>query len=357
MKIYIKFLLNLFFNSFWKIFLIFFGIAFIINIIEQIDFFKALDVNFIFPIFLSFLNTPSVVFEMLPFIFLITTQVFFTRLIDNQELEIFKYSGLNNFKIITIISFISFVFGLFFLIFYYNFSALLKGNYIEIKNRYSDDNKYLAVLTKNGLWIKDTIDDQINIISANKVEKQFLIDVLIVQFNEKYELLSTIESKKVDIATFQWKIFNPVISKENTSIKLEKLIFDSNFNLKRINSLFSNLSSLTIFELFKMRNSYESLNYSLTDISSHINKLFSYPIYLTLIAILTSIIMFNIGYRKNALLKIISGIILSVVIYYINNFFNVLGTSEKIPLLLSIWFPLIIFFVINIIFTLRINEK
>ena len=67
--------------------------------------------------------------------------------------------------------------------------------------------------------------------------------------------------------------------------------------------------------------------------------------------------MFSIGYRKNTLFKIVIGIFLSVIIYYINNFFNVLGTSEKIPLLLSIWFPLIIFFVINIIFTLRINEK
>ncbi len=357
MKTYIKFLLNLFFNSFWKMFLIFFGIIFIINTIEQIEFFKIIDVNFMFPIFLSFLNTPSVLYEILPFIFLISTQVFFIRLIDNHELEIFKYSGLNNIKILKILTLISFTFGLFFMVFFYNLSSLLKGDYLEFKNRYTNDNKYLAVITKNGLWMKDIINGKINIINASNVDNEFLIDVLIAQFDKDFELIQTIQSKKININSNQWKIFNPTISMGNNSTISGELIFKSNFNLQKINSLFSNLSSLTIIDLFKLRKSYQSLNYSLVEIDSHMYRIISYPFYLTLITILISIIMFSIGYRKNTLFKIICGIFLSVVIYYINNFFNVLGTSEKIPLLLSIWFPLFILFIINITFILRLNEK
>tara|TARA_B110000971_G_C19738828_1_gene376543 strand:- start:275 stop:658 length:384 start_codon:yes stop_codon:yes gene_type:complete len=127
--------------------------------------------------------------------------------------------------------------------------------------------------------------------------------------------------------------------------------------MKKINTLFSNLSSLGFFELLQLRKNYKSLNYSLTEIDSHFNKLFSYPIYLTLITILASIIMFNISYQKNSLFRIILGIFLSVIIYYISNFFNVLGTSEKIPLFLSIWLPLIILLIINMTFILRLNEK
>ena len=67
--------------------------------------------------------------------------------------------------------------------------------------------------------------------------------------------------------------------------------------------------------------------------------------------------MFNISYQKNSIFRIVLGIFLSVIIYYISNFFSVLGTSEKIPLFLSIWLPLIILLIINIIFILRLNEK
>ena len=99
MKTYIKFLLNIFLNSFCKVFFIFFMIIFIVNMLDQSNFFKNIDVYFLFPIFLSLLNAPSIIFEILPFIFLISTQFFFIKLIDNNELEIFKYSGLNNINI------------------------------------------------------------------------------------------------------------------------------------------------------------------------------------------------------------------------------------------------------------------
>ena len=131
----------------------------------------------------------------------------------------------------------------------------------------------------------------------------------------------------------------------------------TNFDLKKINSLFSNLSSLSIFDLIELRKNYKFLNYSLTEIDSHFNKIISYPIYLTLITVFTSIIMFNIRFQKNSLYRIILGIFLSVIIYYITSFFNVLGVSEKIPLFLSVWLPLIILLILNFIFSLRLNEK
>ena len=357
MKTYIKFLLNMFFNSFWKIFFLFFGIILITGILEEIEFFKNVDENFVYPILLSLLNTPSIIFEILPFILLISTQLFFIKLIDSHELEIFKYSGLTNLGIIKIISLFTFILGLLIIIFYYNFSSLLKSKYLKIKNSYSEDNKYLAVINDNGLWIKDTINDKINVINANKVIDQYLTDVLIIQFNNKFELIGTIESKKIDISSYNWKIFDPTISKNNIKTQLKEINFQSNFDLKKINSLFSNLSSLTVFDLIKLRRSYKSLNYSLVEIDIHINKMISYPFYLTLITTLTSIIMFNIGYQANTLFKIIFGILLSVLIYYINYFFNILGASEKIPLMLSIWFPLIILLIINFTFMLRLNEK
>ena len=357
MKIYIKFLINLFNISFFKVFSIFFIVILLTNILEQIDFFKNIDISFFYLVFLSFLNSPSILFEILPFIFLLSTQVFFISLIDKKELEIFKYTGLNNFMIIKIISLYTFIVSLIFIIIFYNTSAILKNSYLLIKNKYSDNNKYLAVITENGLWIKDEINENVNIINANKVDDEFLLNVLITQFNKNFEITNIIQSDKVDISSYQWKIFNPTILKNNQQEYLNEIVLQSNFDLKRINSLFSNLSSLTFIELFKLRNSYLALNYSIIDIDSHLYKVISYPIYLTLITIFAAIIMFNIGYQKNSFFKITLGILLSVIIYYINYFLNILGSNEKIPLFLSILMPLIILTIINFISVLKINEK
>jgi len=357
MKTYIKFLVNLFNISFFKVFVIFFTIILISNVLEQIEFFKDIDLNFFYLIFLSFLNTPSIIFEILPFIFLLSTQVFFINLINKNELEIFKYSGLNNFKIIKIISTYAFMLGLFFVIIFYNISSSLKNSYLLIKNQYSEDNKYLAVITENGLWIKDEIGSGINIINANKVDDKFLLNVSITQFSKNFEILRIIQSYKVDISNYKWKLYEPAILSNGEENNEKEITLQSNFDLKKINSLFSNLSSLTLINLFDLRKSYKNLNYSVIDIDSHLYKIASYPLYLTLITIFSAIIMFNIGYQKNSFFKITLGILLSVVIYYINYFLNILGTNEKIPLILSIFMPLIILSIVNFISIIKINEK
>ena len=357
MKTYIKYLINLFNFSFVKIFTIFFIIILIINILEQTEFFKDIDLSFPYLMFLSFLNTPAVLFEILPFIFLLSTQIFFIHLISKNELEVFKYTGLNNLKIIKILGLYSFILGIILVIFFYNGSSILKNSYLLIKNNYSDDNRYLAVITENGLWIKDEINDDINIINASKVNNNFLLNVSITRFNKDFNVIEILESEKVDIASKKWKIFNPTILRGNSQSSLNEIVFESNFDLQKINSLFSNLSSLTIIDLITLRKSYMSLNYSVTDIDSHLLKIASYPIYLTLITIFSAIIMFNIGYQKNTFFKITLGIFLSVIIYYINNFLSVLGTNGKIPLTLSIFLPLIILSIINFISIIKLNEK
>ena len=44
-------------------------------------------------------------------------------------------------------------------------------------------------------------------------------------------------------------------------------------------------------------------------------------------------------------------------IYYINHFFGIIGRSETIPLMVSIWIPLLILLIISTVGLVRINEK
>ena len=357
MKTYTKFLINLFNFSFFKVFGIFFMVIFILNIFEQVEFFKDANLNLFYLIFLSFLNTPSIVFEVLPFIFLLTAQLFFIYLIDKNELEIFKCNGIDNIKIIKILGIYSFLLGIFFIVIFYNVSSVLKNSFLLIKNSYTDDDKYLAVITENGLWIKDQINDNINIINANKVNNEFLLNVSITQFDKSFEILRIIKSDKVDITSNEWVVIDPKILENSKTSSLDELIFLSNFNLKKINSLFSDLYSLSIIDLIKLKESYKSLNYSVIELDSHIYKIVSYPIFLMLITIFSAIIMLNIGYGQNTFFTITYGIFLSVIIYYINYFLNILGTNEQIPLFVSIFLPLIILSIINFTSIIKLNEK
>jgi lipopolysaccharide export system permease protein len=357
MKTYTKFLINGFIKSFFNVFIVMISLVFILNILKEIEFFSDKEVNSLYPIYLSLMSSPSIIFEMFPFIFLIATQFFFLKLFNNDEINIFKYSGLKNIKIINLLSFISFFIGILTITVFYSFSSNLQHYYLQVKNQFSNDKLYLAVINKNGLWIKDVVNNQTSIINSSKIDNNFLTNTFITTFDENFNLIKSLKSDKIDIKDNEWLIYNPTIFENNISQKTDLIKFKSNFNQKRIESLFSNLSSLSLLKLIDLRKNYKLLNYSTVDVDMQIYKIATYPLFLVIMTILSSIIMLNTKKSSSKVLKIIIGLFFSVVIYYINNFFNVMGSTEKLPLMVSIWTPIIFLSLINLIMLVNINEK
>ena len=106
-----------------------------------------------------------------------------------------------------------------------------------------------------------------------------------------------------------------------------------------------------------MKKNYVQINYSTIEINIQIQKILSYPIYLVLMTMFSAVIMLNTKKFKNNTLKISVGLFFCVIIYYLNNIFNVLGKTEKINYILSVWSPLLILAFIIFLITNRINDK
>ena len=357
MNTYTKFLVKTYLLSFLNVFFIFFCLIYILNLLTELEFFKQTSVKAYFPLYLSLINTPMFVFEMFPFIFLIATQFFFNSLFNYDEMNIFKYSGLKNTKIFSILIVTTFFVGVLIVTIFYNLSSNLKNLYLGLKSNYTDDKKYLAVITNNGLWIKDVYNENILMINASSFDNNELLNTYISEFDKNFKIIRNIKSKKINITNKEWVIKDAEIFVQNNKDVVKNLKLKTNFDYELIQNLFSNMSSLSFLELIEMRGNYKKLNYSLTDIDLQILKLISFPIYFVLMFIFSAIIMMNTKTFKNKSLKITIGLFFSVIIYYINNFFYVLGTSEKINVISSVIIPLIILIMINTIFIRNINAK
>ena len=358
-KIYQRYIIINFLKKFINVSLIFLSLIFILGILEEINFFKDIDVNFLTPYFLTLLNAPITLFEIFPFIFLISTQFFLYDLFKTEELNLLKKNGLSNLKIIKILFFLSIFIGIFNVAIYYNVASKLKFYYSNIKNDLSDDNKYLAMVTESGLWIKDEINDKKYIIKSKIIKDEFLFENIINEFSSDFKLLQTIQSKKIDISSKKWIVYNPSITIENNTeiISNGTLEISSNFNSEKINNLFSNISSFDMFRLYDLKNDYEKFGYSTDEIKIQILKLFTTPFFYGVLTIFSFIIMFNFTKNKSLLFHIITGVLLSVIVYYINFIFNSLGNNGKIPVYPSIFFPLFIIFISSMIGLININEK
>ena len=141
------------------------------------------------------------------------------------------------------------------------------------------------------------------------------------------------------------------------NINKNNYYFESNFNSEKINKLFSNLDTLTIWELYKLRKDYKDVGYSVSDIEMHLQKIYSFPLYLVIMTTLSAVIMLNIKHNKSKVFYLLLGISLSVIIFYINHFAAILGENDKLPITLSVWLPLILMSILTTVGLVRINEK
>lgn len=357
-KLYQIYIIKNFLKNFLKITLIFLSLIFILSILEEINFVKDLDINFFYPYFLTFLNAPITLFEIFPFIFLISTQLFFYDFFRNDEINLLKKSGLSNLTIIKILFILSIIIGIFNVVIFYNVASKMKFVYSDIKNSFSIDNKYLAMVNESGLWIKDEVNQNKYIIKSTYIDNNYLINTIINEFDSDFKLVRTIQSEKIDVREKNWIIYNPLINiKNNTETVQGSILIYSNFDLEKINNLFSNITSFDMIRLFNLKKDYNKLGYSTDEITIQILKLLTTPFFYSMLTIFSITIMFNLTKNKSLLFHIITGVFLSVIVYYINFIFNSLGNNGKIPVYVSIFFPLFIISILSLIGLLNVNEK
>ena len=315
LKKYQNYIFSLFIKKLVLISFIFFCIVIIINFFEEIKFSEKYDTEIYYTVYLSFLNAPSLIFEIFPFIFLITVKIFYLNLLDKNEISILNSNGISNFKIISYLSVLTAVIGIFLLLFYYSLSSKLKSEYLDIKNSFSNTNEYLAVVNDDGLWIKEEIDQNLYFIHAKKFDKNILKSITISETDKYYNLKNTINAKSANIESKNWNLKKvSVLNEQGKLSKLKSFVHNSSFNGEIISNLFSNLNSLNIYELHNLSESYLKIGYSNIDIKIHLHKIYSMPVFFILMTILGFVVINKIKSIKSKFFIIILGVFISVVV-------------------------------------------
>ena len=106
MKVYIKYIVNNFIKLLFIVSSIFFLLVLFLNLFEELNFFKDTGEGLYYPLLLNILNAPAILINIFPFIFLISAQFLLINLIEKNELIILKNFGIDNIKLIAILSFV-----------------------------------------------------------------------------------------------------------------------------------------------------------------------------------------------------------------------------------------------------------
>ena len=348
-----SYLINSYTKVFFNILLISFCLGLILNLFEEVEFFKNSNESLFLPIILTLSYIPNLIFiNLMPFIIFITAMVFFISIKNSNELLTLKVFGYSNVKIIFIISSISFLWGIIILILVNPITSNMVKYYEKTKSNYSKDTDHLVTINRNGVWIKETKNSDLYIINAKRLENNDLINVSINIVSNKNFVKQRIEAEKADITDNNWLLKNPKVFNFDQQgnidlIKKPNYTFKSFYNVNKLNNLFKNLDTISFYELITENKKLIIRGYEKTTISEKINSFFALPFFLALMTVLAAI--FTINNRNSNNIKYLMIAVLScAIIYYLKDLSVALGKSDRIPPEISVWLPVIIISLTNV---------
>ncbi len=337
-------------------------LGFILNLFEEIEFFKNINSSLFLPVLLTLSYIPNLIFiNLMPFIIFLSAMWYFISLRQNNDLLTLKVFGYSNFKIISILGAVAFFWGIIVLIIINPVTANMVKYYEKTKSNYSKDTDHLVTINRNGVWIRENQKENLVVINAKRLEKNYLIDVSINIISKNNLIKKRIEAEKANVSNNMWTIENPKIFKfdkiGNIDFKNEDQInFTSFYNIEKLNSLYKNLDTISFLEILTEKNKLIARGYHQSIISERINSFFALPFFLILMVILAGIFTISNKSYNNINLFLIA-VISCAIIYYMKDLSVALGKSDRLSPEMSVWVPIILVGLINGIGLLQINEK
>ena len=188
-----------------------------------------------------------------------------------------------------------------------------------------------------------------------------MIKIKYSKFDKNYNLVNKIYSNSANIEKNKWVLKDVILVKFLEDVidqsEFDELEIDSIYTYEKITSLYKNFDTLSFINLITNYKSLLDQGYSNIFLKQSFNNMLSMPFFLITMTALASILVMGKLTKSNNMRYIVIGLISCITIYYLKDLSIALGKTNRIPLTLATWMPIIITGLFSSVGVLQINEK
>jgi len=358
-----RYIIKEFLKSLLVVLCVMFSIVLLITLLEEFNYFKTKqDLKFITFIIFTFLKIPNLLFNLFPFIVLFSGIVFYLKIYNFNEVISLRVMGYSNIQIILIPALTCFVMGYLLIFLIVPFTSSMLKYYEELKSEY-DQTKNLVVVNETGIWIIDKKENDKNIIRIEKIDKNFssMTQITIYNYDKDNNFIKRIDANEGIINDDNWQLSKVNIissnNKKNSENYFNNYNYKSNIKINELKNIYKNTETTSLLDINKEMFILEDKGYSITDLRIRYQKLISFPIYLLAMSILSGLMIINLGKTSNYLKYGSYGVIISIVIYFLNDLSITIAKSGIISVDFSVWIPIFLIILINLVGITQVNAK
>jgi len=358
-----RYIINEYIKSLFVVIAVMLSIILLINLLDEFNFFKSKkDLKFIFFIIFTILKIPNVLINLFPFIVLFGGIVFYLKIYNHNEVISLRVMGYSNIQIILIPALTSFVIGYIIIFLIVPFSSSMLRYYEDLRSNYNET-KNLVFVNETGIWILDKNDKEKNIIRIEKISKDFSVisQITIYNYDSSNNFIKRIDATDGFIKDKNWQLNKVYIVSSNKKNNKENFFnnynYISNVNISELKNVYKNTDTTSLLDINKEMSILEDKGYSTIDLRIRYQKLISFPIYLLAMSILSGLMIINLGKTSNYLKYGSYGVIISIIIYFLNDLSITIAKSGIISVDFSVWIPIFLIILINLVGITQVNAK
>jgi lipopolysaccharide export system permease protein len=358
-----RYIINEYIKSLFVVIAVMLSIILLINLLDEFNFFKSKkDLKFIFFIIFTILKIPNLLINLFPFIVLFGGIVFYLKIYNHNEVISLRVMGYSNIQIILIPALTSFIIGYIIVFLIVPFSSSMLRYYESLRSEYNET-KNLVFVNETGIWILDKNEKEKNIIRIEKISKDFSVvnQITIYNYDSSNNFIKRIDATEGFIKDKNWQLNKVYIisanKKNNKENYLNNYNYTSNVNISELKNVYKNTDTTSLLDINKEMMILEDKGYSTIDLRIRYQKLISFPIYLLAMSILSGLMIINLGKTSNYLKYGSYGVIISVMIYFLNDLSITIAKSGIISVDFSVWIPIFLIILINLVGITQVNAK
>jgi lipopolysaccharide export system permease protein len=330
-----------------RVFLIFFGIMMLIDILDQLRRFSDQGVSLTQAIELAALNVPASLYRILPLILILASIALFLGLARSSELVVVRAAGRSGLRFLVAPAGAALVLGVFAVTVLNPMVAATAREYDAAYARLARGNDSVLSVSDDGLWLRQGAEDGQTVIHAARasLDGTELYGVTFLTYDAAGALATRIEAEGATLGAGAWALRGvkrwalDADNPESGAMVTPAMDLPTNLTREGIRDGFGTPSGIPIWELPQYIADLERAGFS-----SRQHRVW-YQMELALPLLLAAMVLIAAGFtmRHARFGKTGTMVLFALLggfgIFFLRNFAQVLGENGQIPIALAAWSP------------------
>lgn len=330
-----------------QVFLAFFGIMMLIDMVDQLRRFGAQGLGLAAAAELAALNVPATLYRILPLIVILAAVAMFIGLSRSSELVVVRAAGRSGLRFLMTPVLAALALGAVAVAVLNPLVAGMSREYEVLYAKLTRGTESVLSISASGLWLRQGGPDGQTVIQAARSDGDGtrLSDVTFLTFATDGTPLTRIEAAEAVLSPGQWALTDAKTwdlteaNPERVSRTASRVTLTSDLTRERIRDSFGDPSAIPIWDLPAYIAQVEAAGFSARRHRVWLQMELALPLLLGAMVLVAAGFTMRHARMGRTGQMVLAAVLMGFAIFFLRNFAQVLGESGQIPVVLAAWSP------------------